>query len=228
MQYNIQKSLKKLQDKLRRESQPPNFSFEEFLERVASNPEQALRSIFQIFHDMIDYYIPEGYNEYPNDPESINYINYDCSKLFVEDSENPFFADRLLANRLVNLAESLRSGTIHNRMLVFVGPPGSGKSTFLTNFLYKMEKYVQTENGQMYETVWQIDVEKFGLSGLSNLAESPTPNYESDELSEHTHGGGQLSDRFLIVPCPSHDHPIIQIPGNCAVTFSMNLFLIKS
>jgi len=229
MPINIQKTLKKLQDKLRRESQPPNFSFDEFLQRTAERPEHTLRNVFQVFHDMIHYYVPEGFNEYPNDPESINYICYDCTRLFVEDSENPFFADRLLANRLVNLGDSLKTGALRNRMLVFVGPPGSGKSTFLNNFLYKMEKYVQTAEGEMFETVWQIDVEKFGLSGLSLIPDAgSTVHLDTDDISEHTRGGGHLSsDRFLVVPCPSHDHPIIQIPRELRHDFLNDLIADK-
>lgn len=212
MTVNLQKSIKRLQEKLRREIQPLNVSFEEFLGITAENPEHSLRNIFQLFHDMICYYIPEGFNEYPNDPESINYIHYDCSKLFVEDSENPFFADRLLANRLVHLADSLKTGALRNKMLVFVGPPGSGKSTFLTNILNKLEKFVQTNAGMMYETVWQIDIQKLGLSHLPSFGDTAqSPFLPTGEEAEIVHGG-KLSSRYLLVPCPSHDHPIIQIP----------------
>ena len=163
MPDNIRRSIIKLHEKLRRESKPTNISFEDFIILTGKTPTRSLRNIFQLFHDMIHYYVGDGFNEYPNDPESLNYIHYDTAKLFVEESDHPFFADRLLANRLVTLADSLHSGAVRNKMLVFVGPPGSGKSTFLTNLLRQMENYVQTEEGAMYETVWQIDVEKFGL-----------------------------------------------------------------
>ncbi len=213
---NIQKSLKDLHEKLRRESKPANLSFEEFLGCIADKPARSMRSIFQLFHDMIHYYVPEGVDEYVHDPESINYIHYDCDKLFVEGSDNPFFADRLLANRLVSVADSFKSGALRNKILVFIGPPGSGKSTFLNNLLRKMEEYVQTDEGVMYETVWQIDVEKFGLTYAPSSSDRESIGFDFQVKNEKDHDEGLIIDpeanKKLIVPCPSHDHPIIQIP----------------
>jgi predicted Ser/Thr protein kinase len=210
------KSLTELNEKLRRENRPANLSFEQFLGCVADNPARSLRSIFQLFHDMIHYYVPAGVDEYLNDPESINYIHYDCSDLFVKDSENPFFADRLLANRLVSVADSFKSGALRNKMMVFIGPPGSGKSTFLNNLMNRMEQYADTEAGVMYETVWQIDVEKFGLTYAPSAADREAIGFDFLGKKNKIPGGHSLADpdsnRKLIVPCPSHDHPIIQIP----------------
>ena len=213
MPDSIRKSIAKLEEKLRRDSKPVNIPFAEFMVQTQKNPPRTLRNIFQLFHDMIHYYVKEGYNEYPNDPESINYIHYDTGKLFVEDSDNPFFADRLLANRLVTLADSLRSGAVRNKMLVFVGPPGSGKSTFLTNLLRQMENYGQTEDGAMFETVWQIDVEKFGFPYIPNVIDWEAIGFKGGiEPVREGEGTAAGHDKYLVVPCPSHDHPLIQIP----------------
>ena len=35
--------------------------------------------ILQIFHDMVMAYVGEGIDEYPDDPESIHYVYYDCT-----------------------------------------------------------------------------------------------------------------------------------------------------
>jgi hypothetical protein len=101
--------------------------------------------------------VGEGVDEYPNDPESIQYVSYDCSRLFVEGADHPFFADRLFANRLVNHVEALRSGAQQNKIYIFDGPHGCGKSTFLNNLLKRFEEYANTEAGTRYETVWHLD-----------------------------------------------------------------------
>jgi DNA polymerase III delta prime subunit len=211
---NITKNMEKLNGLLQKERKPVNIRFKTFLELIAENPQRSMRSIFQLFHDMIHYYIPQGINEYPNDPESINYIQYDCSKLFQEDAENPYFADRLFANRLINVVDSLKEGVVRNKMLLFVGPPGSGKSTFLNNLIEKLENYTELEDGVMYESVWQIDTEKFGFpfNSLDEAKERKiiSPGMESLEIEERDMF--KFTDRFLVIPCPSHDHPIIQIP----------------
>ena len=115
------------------------------------------REIFQVFHDMVKAYVDEGVDEYPDDPESIHYVHYDCSRLFVEGSDYPFFADRLFANRLIKAVEALKRGAQQNKIYIFEGPPGCGKSTFLNNLLMKFEEYANTEAGLRYETVWRFD-----------------------------------------------------------------------
>ncbi|MBI2676774.1 MAG: serine protein kinase PrkA [Candidatus Yanofskybacteria bacterium] len=132
--------------------------FDEFLDVAKREPERSLRDIFQLFHDMVKSCVGKGEDEYPDDPESIGFIKYDCSKIFVRDSDNPFFADRLFANRFVRQVESLRQGSRQNRIYVYEGPHGSGKSTFLNNLLQAFEEYTATEEGQSFEIFWDIDI----------------------------------------------------------------------
>ena len=169
---------------------------------------------------MIHTYVGQGQNEYPDDPESIDYANYDCSQLFVDDSDHPFFADRLFANRLINLASSVYHGSQQNRIYIFEGPHGSGKSTFLNNLLTKFEKYTRTPSGVSYEIVWRLDKEKLGRSSEQ---ETHTILTQLRSLVDTTQGAGriarnniQLAEKnYLEVPCPSHDHPLLIIPkGN--------------
>ncbi|MDD5569591.1 MAG: hypothetical protein PHD97_00370 [Bacteroidales bacterium] len=190
--------------------------FNDFLYLVADQPELALRNIFQLFHDMVHYFVPEGKDEYEVSNDSIGFVRYDFSKMFVRDCDDPFFADRLFANRFMNLAKSFKKGIQNNHIYLFEGPPGSGKSTFLNNLLLQLEAYTKTPEGFMFETYWRLDVDKisnfqefqnqiniFGKeeSGKSNLKQS------SEEYLKTTH-----PKKFLDVPCPSHDHPILQIP----------------
>jgi len=212
---NIKETMKLLNSYSHEQTPPFCLSFEQFLTQVAQKPQKGLRNIFQLFCDMIHHYVPKGYNEYPNDPESINYIKYDMSKLLVKNVENPFFADRLLANRLINVADSLKNGVVKNKMLLFVGPPGSGKSTFLNNLLHKLELYTKTEQGRIYETVWKIDVEKFGVSYIPGLMDkeilkllTKTQRIRQEAKTNCQQTGG----KYLSIKCPNHDHPIIQIP----------------
>ena len=144
--------------------QRATIAFEEFLQGLVAKPSVVLRNIFQVFHDMIKTYVGEGVNEYPDDPESIDFVRYDCSRLFVEGLDNPFFADRLFANRLINLVEALQRGAQQNKIYIFEGPHGSGKSTFLNNLLTKFEEYTNTEDGACHETVWRLDRTILGSS----------------------------------------------------------------
>ncbi len=169
--------------------------FEDFLEIARIEPQRALRNIFQLFHDMVKSYVGEGEDEYPNDPESIGFIKYDCSKIFAEGADNPFFADRLFANRFVRHAESLRQGSQQNQIYIYEGPHGCGKSTFLNNLLRKFEEYTDTREGQSFEIFWVLDKSLFPPNDTG-------VNFQKFE-----------------VPCPSHDHPILIIPKNYRVEF---------
>ncbi|WP_298434251.1 serine protein kinase PrkA [Geobacter sp.] len=205
--------------------------FEEFLGLLVADPDRVIRNVFQVFHDMVVSHISGGVDEYPVDPESIHYVSYDCTKLFVEGTDNPFFADRLFANRFMNLVDSLRRGAQQNKIYVFEGPPGSGKSTFLNNLLLKFENYVKTEEGMRYEAIWRIDRQAFGgftrhetavfLDKLSKLLEEHEFNQEELLEAEHAmHPGEDVVE----IPCPSHDNPILVMPKQFRRQFFDDLF----
>lgn len=133
-------------------------SLDEYFDYLKSEPQRTLRNIFQLVYDMMKAYVGEGVDEYPNDPESIGFVKYDCSKIFVEGTKSPFFADRLFANRFVRQIEALKQGSQQNRIYIYEGPPGCGKSTFLNNLLRSFEKYTQTKDGQSFEIFWDIEM----------------------------------------------------------------------
>ena len=161
---NIKNAIKNINHSMITRSRRSTISFEEFLEVLTQKPTAVIRNVFQVFHDMIKTYVGEPYNEYPDDPESIGFVHYDCSRLFIQGADTPFFADRLFANRLINLVEALRRGTQQNKIYIFEGPHGCGKSTFLNNLLKKFEEYTNTEEGLRFETVWRLDRKILGDS----------------------------------------------------------------
>jgi len=212
-------------------------TFENFLKVMAQKPYDVLRNVFQVFHDMIKCYVVEGEDEYPNDPESIHFVNYDCTKLLVEGTDLPFFADRLLANRFMEQVKALRRGAQQNKIYIFEGPPGCGKSTFLNNLLLKFEEYTKTEAGSRYESVWRLDRkllcqltehERVPLydkavpfMGPGDFAqEDEQENEDADSICSSLDPNGRKNLKrafpfdgdFIDVPCPSHDHPIVMIP----------------
>lgn len=156
---DARKALESLKTNLESDQRRVTLNFNEFLEIARENPQRTFRNIFQLFHDMVKSYVGEGEDEYPEDPESIGFVKYNCSKIFVEGSNNPFFPDRLFANRFVRQAETLRQGSQQNRIYVYEGPHGCGKSTFLNNILRSFEKYTNTEEGQSFEIFWDIETD---------------------------------------------------------------------
>ena len=244
----IKNAMLKFDRSMSKRHQHPVIPFEDFLQILSKNPCVVLRNVFQVFYDMIKFYIIEGTDEYPEDTESIHFVNYDCTPLFVDDTDHPFFADRLFANRLMRHVEAMKHGAQQNKIYIFDGPPGCGKSTFLNNLLLKFEEYTKTGEGLRYEAVWRLDRKL-----LSSLTESePLPFYdkvfqyrdqESREWSRSVvedfdpcfpHGrNGNFQDQFLPdftedyieVPCPSHDHPILMIPKHYRRKFIDDLFL---
>ncbi|MGD8522585.1 MAG: serine protein kinase PrkA [Desulfobacterales bacterium] len=243
----IKKAMRTLNQNMSGLEQRTSISFEEFLKVLVDNPSIVVRNVFQVFHDMVKAYVGEGVDEYPDDPESIQYKFYDCSNLLVEGSDSPFFADRLFSNRLVNLAEALERGAQQNKIYIFEGPPGCGKSTFLNNLLMKFEEYANTEAGMRYETVWRFDRNILGsftdyeehplFEKLSRLLEKSTANpvqttharnrSETGDVSQGLFGDSYmpyLNEDYIEVPCPSHDNPILMIPKQYRREFFDDLF----
>ena len=212
----LSKALETLRQHKEDRNRQAELSFSEFLEEVAARPRRNLRSVTQVYADMVHTYVSDGEDEYPGDPESTNYLNYDCSRLFVEGSDRPFFADRLFANRLIRHVESLSVGDQQNKIYIFDGPHGSGKSTFLNNLLRSFEEYANTPEGTRYEVVWRLPVPELagGIHLVAGLANKLPRLLGEEEKTSPTADGGDRGtlNNYLILPCPSHDHPLLLIP----------------
>ena len=243
---NIRLALQHLDKLISEQGHHAPITFEDFIKIMTVRPSRMLRNVFQVFHDMMTTYVGEGVDEYPDDPESINFVNYDCTRLFVEGADHPFFADRLFANRLINQVDALKRGAQQNKIYIFDGPPGCGKSTFLNNLLKKFEEYTNTEEGFRYETVWRLVSKDLGgfaepesmpvmdrMLHLFSRSSQAVPDFscESDDSCEQQEkkisdgdASWHLSEEFVEVPCPSHDHPILMIPKNYRRGFLDDLF----
>lgn len=229
---NINQAMQYLDRRMSEGEQHAPIPFEEFLNILSNNPSTVIRNVFQVFSDMIKTYVGEGTDEYLDDPESIHFVYYDCSRLFVEGSDQPFFADRLFANRLINHVEALKRGAQQNKLYIFEGPPGCGKSTFLNNLLRKFEEYTRTEEGACFEIVWRLDRKSLGehesiplFEKLTQLLDNSLPDQaemaddnDPSQLSRETEeffderATAYFTEDYVEISCPSHDHPILMIP----------------
>ena len=228
---NIDKALKHLNRKITERGHGHVIPFDEYLKILTAQPTAVVRNIFQTFHDMIQTFVGVGTDEYPDDPESINYVNYDCRRLFVENADRPFFADRLFANRLMNHVDAMKGSAQQNKIYIFRGPPGSGKSTFLNNLLLKFEEYANSDIGARHEVVWRLD-----RRVLAHINESQVKTFMdrlSALLDEYELGQSEMlemknaiqrSGDFVEIPCPSHDNPLLLIPKKDRRTFLDDLF----
>ncbi len=200
--------------------QRPLIAFAEFLEELVKYPDRLIRDVYQVYADMINTFVKDGIDEYPGDPESINYLNYDCSRLFVEDSDRPFFADRLFANRLMRHVEALAVGAQQRKIYIFDGPHGSGKSTFLSNLLRKFEEYANTPEGSRLEVVWRLP----HPDALGSALSLPPEEIERFEHGRYPSAEDKEKESFFHVPCPSHDNPLLLIPKDVRRAFLDDLF----
>lgn len=243
----IQNALQNLNSCMGKQDKRLAVPFERFIKILTQEPNKVLRNVFQIFHDMVKTYVTEGIDEYPDDPESIDFIDYDFSRLLVEDADRPFFADRLFANRLMAHTEAMKSGAQQNKIYIFDGPPGCGKSTFLNNLLKKFEAYANTEEGTRFETLWRLDSSLFGPAGdhealpviekfmhlMIRTLENGAPSYQESKENVFSDQSGvnfavnrqhSLTSGYVEIPCPSHDNPILMIPKQYRRTFFDELF----
>jgi len=228
MEY-IQKAMDHLQESQRGSHSARTLTFEEFLVQLREKPARNIRNVHQVFHDMVRSFVGVGVDEYPEDPESINFIGYDFKPLFVDNTDNPFFADRIFANRLMTMIDGLRGGAQQNKIYIFDGPPGCGKSIFLNNLLQRFEEYANSDEGCRYETVWRLDREVLGYHNddqpspiLVKLARLLETGDAGEGIAEHHRP--RLNRGFVEVPCPSHDNPLLMIPKDQRPAFLDNLF----
>ncbi len=213
-------------------SQSPILSFQEFLQEVIANPQRVIRNVYQVYTDMADTLVCDGIDEYGEDPESIGFLKYDCSKLFVDGTDRAFFADRLFANRLMRHVDSFKVGAKQNKIYIFDGPHGSGKSTFLNNLLRKFEEYANSPEGCRYEVVWRLKQDHLvgGVHSLNSLTEKLAWVLENEgktELATEMKCACNVDSDlggYFDAPCPSHDNPLLLIPKEIRRQFFDDLF----
>lgn len=214
---SLTNTLEKLFRKIGESEHIPPITLKEFLDLAADRPHLTFRNIFEVFHDLITTSVDGGVEEYPDDPDFRDLVYYDLSKLFVDGMTRPFFADRIFANRLINNFASHASGAQQNRIYIFQGPHGSGKSTFLNNLLMKFEHYTRTVDGSIYEIIWRLDKRELATlseeelyPAIQHMNHSELFQSENDDASYPV----TQNKQYLEIPCPSHDHPILIIPKN--------------
>ena len=228
----IRKTMQGLEESQRGIGAAGTITFEEFLALVRENPMHHVRNVHQVFHDMVRTFLGSGIDEYPEDPESINFIAYNTNALFVDGADQPFFADRLFANRLASMVDGMRGGAQQNKIYIFDGPPGCGKSIFLNNLLLKFQEYANSPDGCRYETVWRLDrslLDHFPDHESSPVLDKLAALLDSQETTEKLKVSSieplsRLGKGFVEVPCPSHDSPFLMIPKDRRPEFLDELF----
>ena len=204
---NIDSVIQQLTKKIDLQDRYNVINYNQFLSLCSSDSLKVFRNVFQLFNNMIHHYIVEK-DDYKDDPENINFKTIDCEKLFVDDLDTPFFADLPLANRLLRLADSFKEIAKQNKIYVFIGPHGSGKSTFLNNLLQRFEEYTHTPDGLNFEILWRLENSKLGITIDHQIKEALNTYY----VQKGVESGNIPQTDILEVPCPSHDHPILLIP----------------
>ncbi|MBN1252523.1 MAG: hypothetical protein JXR51_03930 [Bacteroidales bacterium] len=207
-------------------------SFNGFLNIASRDPRHVFRNVFQLFYDMVHHYVPSIDKKEAIEREPIGFVNYDCRNLFEKDCDDPFFADRLFTNRFMKLVNDIKQATQNNRIFLFEGPPGSGKSTFLNILLRKLEEYTLISEGSLYETHWRLDIERLGgfrrfERELHKIASETGDKELVEKLITTQKVADDLPKRYLEFSCPNHDHPILQIPKSYRKQFLDELIIDK-
>ena len=88
---NLYDALEKLSQHLIETERLKPIGFSEFLELSVKDPYGVYRDIFQVFYDMVHFYVTERKERKKNLFTESYFKNYDFFKLLQEGCDNPFF-----------------------------------------------------------------------------------------------------------------------------------------
>jgi len=206
-------------------------TFKEFLALIRENPDNAFSNHFQFFHKVITGNLkPLLDKKTSGDPENIGFVKYDSSQLFEENVDRPFFSDTLLNNKLMQVAGTFVHGSLQNKIYVFRGPPGCGKSTGINNMLKRCEEIANDKEGRRYEIFWKIKKEEIRkILGTTHCVLNMKRS-KQNECGENTKVDKKQvcpDSPIIEVPCPSHDPPILILPKDKRMEYLEKLFADK-
>ncbi len=128
---NIVKAMQQLDRRITEQAPPAVISFARFLQIMTCEPARVLRNVFQLFHDMVSAHVSSYTDDYADDSQSLDFRNYDCSQLFVEHADRPFFADRLFASRFIRHVDGMKYGAQQNKIYIYLtGRRGAANQRF--------------------------------------------------------------------------------------------------
>lgn len=186
-------------------------SFRDFFAKAKTRP-RVLRNIFNLFQDMVKESVQEEHN--PNSRIPGFSTTYDYSNLFVEGvSKGPFFIGQMAAHYLMGKIKLLGVG--QNKICMFRGLHGAGKSVMFDILMQKLEEYTHTDAGEFYRVVWRLDKKK-----LPWLKKSNVEGIFGDALGVNMAGNGLAQQKSIVtetseyvqVRCPCNDHLVSLVP----------------
>lgn len=174
-------------------------NFNEYLNRIYDNP-RTVQNAYQRIYDMIMSKPVHVTDEV--DPETGDPV-LDYEFFTNPDKGIPLVGKNAAIHRLVKMIKAAaRGGEIGNRVLMAMGPVGSGKSLMLDHIKRGLEDYTRTDSGRLYGLQWanlpKEVAEELKLAAddaqekLANSAEGVFKDYA--KYVDEQHKAGELSD----------------------------------
>ncbi len=178
-------------------------SFGEYLELVASNPYQQLRSAPQYIRDCFDHF----------GTATVDYPWGEARRFKLFDCEWSGGRDRLIGqedvqDRVYRALNKFVQEGVSNKLILLHGPNGSAKSTFVRCIGRAMQHYSTLDEGALYRINWVFPSEKISQGGIG--FSGPGSDEEVDPSDTFAYLPDDVVDAKLVDEL--RDHPIFLIP----------------